>query len=222
MVDALDFLGRSSDEPVGGKVMALPTSFELATDAVFRLVAGFAEPPRPGRIAEVTANGQVRIEMDDVDGGEVLAWPLNGFEYEPGAVVFVMLAANSPSSGIVVGSLAPTPTLPGQVIDASRVPLANGGGYGVTSVSLTNTGAWIDVLPAATVTAVLHLRAALAPSSGAADTATVTLLAGGGASSLYSAGGNTVEAEVTGGGVFRVQRAAGSATFAVALDMLWV
>ncbi|MEX1021375.1 MAG: hypothetical protein WDZ49_17070 [Litorilinea sp.] len=97
--------------------MSLPNGFDLATDAAFRLVAGFTEPPKAGRVLAIEANGQARIELDDADGGEVLAWPLNGFGYAVNDVVYVLFAANAPESGIILGSIAPAPTLPGAVID---------------------------------------------------------------------------------------------------------
>lgn len=103
--------------------MSLPTGFNLATDAAFRLVAGFTEPPKAGRILAIEGNGQARIELDEADGGEVLAWPLNGFVYAPGDVIYVLFAANAPESGIILGSLAPLPALPGQVIqDHGELP----------------------------------------------------------------------------------------------------
>jgi hypothetical protein len=94
--------------------------FELATDAAFRMVAGFSEPPKAGQVVGLELSGQYRIHTDD-DGGEVLAWPINGFEYGLGDVVYVLLSGALPASGIILGSHAPAPTLPGTVVDASLI-----------------------------------------------------------------------------------------------------
>lgn len=91
--------------------MALGSGYELATDVQFREVSNFTTPPRAGRVTAVEGNGQVRVETDDPDGGDVLAWPLNGFTYAVNDVVYVIFAVNSPDSAIVIGSLAPLPTL---------------------------------------------------------------------------------------------------------------
>jgi hypothetical protein len=71
--------------------------------------------------------------MDDPDGGDVLAWPLNGFIYAVGDVVYVAFAVNSPDSAIVVGSRAPLPTLDPGVI---------GGGFVELDGSTPLTGDW--------------------------------------------------------------------------------
>jgi hypothetical protein len=47
--------------------------------------------------------------MDDPDGGTATAWPLNGFTYAVGDVVYVSFASDAADSGIVVGSKAPVP-----------------------------------------------------------------------------------------------------------------
>jgi hypothetical protein len=301
--------------------MSLPIGFDLATDGQFRILAGFADPPKAGRVLAVEPSGQLRIELDDADGGEVLAWPLNGFEYGVDAVVYVGFAANSPDSGIVLGSKAPLPTLEAAVMDGvllmdgsreaesftvrrdhagdttliinnastnaaarrrlsffrgatllallqhhenasemqfttfgatgfafstdsirrytitpdgkhgvgtgsspatrQHIALEAGGGNAVSSVSLTSTGTWVNVLPSGTVAALLQLRAVVSRSGHAAAVSDALAL-GAVATVIYSNGGNTVEAEVTAGGIFRVQRSAGSAAITVALDLLWV
>jgi hypothetical protein len=61
--------------------------------------------------------------MDDADGVDVLAWPLNGFTYTVGDFVYVVFAADSPESGIVVGSKGALPGLPGFVRKDGTVAL---------------------------------------------------------------------------------------------------
>ena len=91
--------------------MTIPNSFELAHDSEFRLLANFTTPPRAGRITVIEPSGQVRVATDDPDGGDVLAWPLNGFTYAVDDVVYIAFAANSPDTAIVIGAKAPLPTL---------------------------------------------------------------------------------------------------------------
>jgi hypothetical protein len=91
--------------------MTIPNSFELAHDSEFRLLANFTTPPRAGRITVLEPSGQVRVATDDPDGGDVLAWPLNGFTYAVDDVVYIAFAANSPDTAIVIGAKAPLPTL---------------------------------------------------------------------------------------------------------------
>jgi hypothetical protein len=93
----------------------LPGGYELATDAHFRELSNFTTPVRAGRITAIEASGQVRVETDDAEGGDVLAWPLNGFTYAVGDVVFVDFAVNHPESAIVIGSKGATPVLDGVV-----------------------------------------------------------------------------------------------------------
>ena len=84
--------------------MTLGTIFEIATDPSFRELANFITPPRAGKITAVEGSGQVRVDTDDPDGGDVLAWPLDGFEYAVDDVVYVSFAVNRPDSAMVVGS----------------------------------------------------------------------------------------------------------------------
>ncbi len=91
--------------------MSLDHVFTLANDSEFRTLVSFTGPPRAGRVLEQLANGQLRIEMDDPDGGDVLAWPLNGAEYAPKTIVYCLFAANSPDSAIVIGAKGSTPTI---------------------------------------------------------------------------------------------------------------
>ncbi len=90
--------------------MSLSQAFALATDSEFRTLVAFAGPPRAGRITAREASGQVRVEMDDPDGGDALAWPLNGAGYAVGDIVYCLFAANSPDSAIVLGVKGSTPT----------------------------------------------------------------------------------------------------------------
>jgi len=91
--------------------MTLPTAFTLATDAQFRELSNFITPPRAGRVTALEGNGQVRVATDDPDGGDVLAWPLNGFAYAVDDVVYISFAVNNPESALVIGSKGATPTL---------------------------------------------------------------------------------------------------------------
>jgi hypothetical protein len=91
--------------------MTISEAYRLATDGEFRLVAGFTSPPRAGVVTALEASGQVRVAMDDADGLDVLAWPLNGFGYAVDDLVYVVFAADSPESGIVVGSKGSLPVL---------------------------------------------------------------------------------------------------------------
>ena len=100
--------------------MAIPDNFELANDSEFRLLANFSAPPRAGRISTIEPSGQVRVETDDPDGGDVLAWPLNGFSYAVNDVVYIAFAANSPDTAIVIGAKAPLPTLAAGVLPAVK------------------------------------------------------------------------------------------------------
>jgi hypothetical protein len=86
-------------------------AYELATDPHFRELSNYITPPRAGKITALEGNGQVRVDTDDPDGGDVLAWPLNGFAYAVDDVVYVLFGVNSPDSAIVLGSKGATPTL---------------------------------------------------------------------------------------------------------------
>jgi hypothetical protein len=90
---------------------SLDAGYRLATDAQFKELSNFSLPPRAGRITAIEASGQVRVETDDPDGGDVLAWPLNGFTYAVDDVVYLGFAVNSPDSAIVIGSLGHLPLL---------------------------------------------------------------------------------------------------------------
>ena len=103
--------------------MPVPQSFELANDSEFRLLANFSTPPRAGRITTIEPSGQVRVATDDPDGGDVLAWPLNGFTYAVNDVVYVAFAANSPDTAIVIGSKAPLPALDAGALPEAYVPV---------------------------------------------------------------------------------------------------
>ena len=117
----------------GGLRMVADRLWELATDGRFREAAGFPSPPRAGVVTAIEASGQVRVAMDDPDGGDVLAWPLNGFTYAVDDVVYVAFAANSPDGGVVIGSKAPSPlgptfaaaTTKATPVDADELPLAD-------------------------------------------------------------------------------------------------
>lgn len=91
--------------------MTISTAFALATDAQFRELSNFITPPRAGRVTALEGNGQVRVATDDPDGGDVLAWPLNGFAYAVDDVVYIAFAVNNPESALVIGSKGATPTL---------------------------------------------------------------------------------------------------------------
>ena len=95
--------------------MTLSQAYLLANDSEFRVLAGFTSPPRAATVTALEPSGQVRLALDDADGADVLAWPLNGFVYSVGDVVYVLFAANSPESAIVLGAKAPLPTLDGAV-----------------------------------------------------------------------------------------------------------
>jgi hypothetical protein len=99
--------------------MTIPSNFELANDSEFRLLANFTAPPRAGRITAIEPSGQVRVATDDADGGDVLAWPLNGFHYAVNDVVYITFAANSPDTAIVLGAKAPLPVLDASVLGLS-------------------------------------------------------------------------------------------------------
>jgi hypothetical protein len=103
--------------------MTIPTNFELANNSEFRLLTNFATPPRAGRVTTLEASGQVRVETDDPDGGDVLAWPLNGFTYAVNDVVYVAFAVNNPDSAIVIGSKSPVPTLDVAALPEAYVPV---------------------------------------------------------------------------------------------------
>lgn len=91
--------------------MTIPTAYTLATDAQFRELSNFITPPRAGRVTALEGSGQVRVATDDPDGGDVLAWPLNGFAYAVDDVVYITFAVNNPESALVIGSKGATPTL---------------------------------------------------------------------------------------------------------------
>ena len=116
--------------------MGIQLPLEVATDSRFREVAGWGDPPRAGVVKALEPSGQVRVDMDDPDGGDVLAWPLNGFTYAVGAVVYVAFAANSPDGGVVLGSKAPLPTLDGIVTAHDHA------GYVARDGSTPLTGDW--------------------------------------------------------------------------------
>jgi hypothetical protein len=99
----------------------LSNAYLIATDAEFRILSGFALSVRAGRILSILGSGQVTVELDDQDGGDATAWPLNGFTYAVGDVVYVLFANNASDSGIVVGSKAPLPVLDAAVLDTAFV-----------------------------------------------------------------------------------------------------
>lgn len=104
--------------------MSTSPLFELATDGEFRLLAGFTSPPRPGVVTGHLPSGQVTVALDESDGGEATAWPLNGWYYAPGAVVYVAFAADNPQSGIILGAKAPLPTLSAYLRRDGTTPLS--------------------------------------------------------------------------------------------------
>jgi len=110
--------------------MALDSGFELATNAQFRELSNFITPPRAGKVTAIEVSGQVRVDTDDPDGGDVLAWPLNDFTYSVNDVVYVQFGVNNPDSAIVFGSKGAKPT--GYVRLAGRV-----GGQRVTGIAST-------------------------------------------------------------------------------------
>ena len=101
--------------------MTLSQAYLLANDSEFRVLAGFTSPPRAATVTALEPSGQLRLALDDADGADVLAWPLNGFVYGVGDVVYVLFAANSPESAIVLGAKAPLPTLDGAVFAHDHV-----------------------------------------------------------------------------------------------------
>jgi hypothetical protein len=103
--------------------MTLSTGYELATDTQFRELGNFTTPPRAGRITAIEASGQVRVETDDPDGGDVLAWPLNGFSYAVNDVVYVAFAVNHPESALVIGSKGSVPVLDAAALPEAYVPV---------------------------------------------------------------------------------------------------
>lgn len=101
--------------------MTLPAYYDQATDPNFRLLAGYTSPPRVGQVTSIEASGQVRVSLDDPDGGTALAWPLNGFTYGVDDIVYVLFVADSPELAIVLGARSPMPTLDADVLDADYV-----------------------------------------------------------------------------------------------------
>lgn len=103
--------------------------FAMATDRQFNEVGNFASPPRAGKVTDVLPSGQVQIETDDPEQPIVTAWPLNGFTYAVGDVVYVAFAVNNAESAIVIGSKSPLPVLdpsvfvPGVVLEDGSVAL---------------------------------------------------------------------------------------------------
>lgn len=93
--------------------MTLSQVYQIATDGEFRLLAGFANPPRAGVVTGTLPSGQVTVELDDAEGGVVTAWPLNGYTYATNTVVYVVFASDSAGSGIVVGAKSAGYSAPG-------------------------------------------------------------------------------------------------------------
>ena len=142
--------------------------YHLANDSEFRVLIGFAQPPRAGKVTAVLGSGQVEVTMDDQDGGTVTAWPLNGFTYAVDDVVYVAFTSSHGDTGIVIGSKAPLPTLdqpywqqPTDLdLDStqtrqtahthqprpppSKIPIANGSGKIALGWLLTGTGNGLD------------------------------------------------------------------------------
>lgn len=106
---------------------------ELATDKQFQELSNFAQPPRAGKVTAVLGSGQLTVDTDDVDGGDVTAWPLNGFAYAVDDIVYVAFAGNQSDSGIVLGSKSPLPLLDSAVL---------GAGYVKTDGSTALTAEW--------------------------------------------------------------------------------
>lgn len=80
---------------------------DLATHGQFREAAAWSAPIRAGIVTEIntgSGSAQVRVSCDDPDGGDVLAWPLNGDTYSVDDVVYIATPANATDGAIVIGS----------------------------------------------------------------------------------------------------------------------
>ncbi|RIK40524.1 MAG: hypothetical protein DCC57_19475, partial [Chloroflexi bacterium] len=110
--------------------MSLDRAFTLAHDSEFRTLLLFGSPPRPGRVLALLPSGQVRVEMDDPDGGDALAWPLDGAVYAVDDIVYCLFAANAPDSAIVVGAKGSSPAY--APVRAAEVRAADANGLRLT------------------------------------------------------------------------------------------
>jgi uncharacterized protein (AIM24 family) len=194
-----------------GEAMGLQLPWELATDGRFREAAGWGDPPRAGVVTAVEASGQVRVAMDGPDGGDVLAWPLNGFTYAVDAVVYVAFAANSPDGGVVLRAKAPLPAL--------HVHNGTGGLVFLTKTGIDGTVRMIVANGTDDVTAYFLGHAVVSDGS-----------TGGGGQVAAAVGGNvdiavgtlTVCFSVAAAGSFTVRRQSGTGTATVALLGVWM
>jgi len=85
--------------------MPLTTPFQLANDSEMRLLLGYSGPPRAGKITadNYGTSGTYTVGIADGDNATVEAWPLNGFQYAVGNVVYILQAENAPDSGVIIG-----------------------------------------------------------------------------------------------------------------------
>lgn len=206
-------------------------SFELATDDEFRLLAGITSPPRAGVVTDILPSGQLVVALDETDGGAARAWPLNGWHYPVGAVVYVVFAADSPESGIVLG------TKGGMALQVTgkRVGLfdaaansqgmlhAHDGVGGLICVTLTG----IDnatprvLIPDGGGDVVRGLAYQIVVSDGAGVAATAAVLTPG-ASQDYVAGSLTVRVICSAAGALTVHRQSGTGSASLALLGVWL
>ena len=184
--------------------MALDRVYELATDGEFGLLAGFGGPPRAGTVTGVLGSGELTVALDDRDGGDVRAWPLNGFSYGTGSVVYVLLAADNAESGIVVGAKAPAPGLGNVTVgrltaveSPARMVFRGVGGIDSTTPRQLATGVTLGV------------HGVVIVSDGSAVNYVVLAIGLSGISDVV-VGTLTLRFQVTGGGVFQVFRNAGT------------
>lgn len=212
--------------------MSLEQAFTLANDSEFRTLVSFGGPPRAGRVLALEGSGQVRVEMDDPDGGDVLAWPLNGAVYAVEDIVYCLFAANSPDSAIVLGAKGSVPSIRSvRVIAGGRVGIGTDqpvGGLHVLDGPAGVLSPWshaavdettVVILPAGSVERRIGFIYVV-ECGGASASAFATLTR---TTALdVVAGSGTFRFWVGSGGGFQVWRHAGTGAGRVAVFALWM
>jgi hypothetical protein len=201
----------------------LPPAYLLANDSEFQLLAGFNPPPKAGRVLAVEANNQLRIEADDSDGAEILAWPLDGAVYQVDDIVFVQFTGNGPDSAIVVGKFTDTRLTHAywhRTFGPTNIALINVRDIAGSAVTIIPDGP-IDVTKRIQYIGIITNTLSATANESIPNTTIKASCANGATFTLYSAGGETLQTTVNASGATTLIRSAGLNTFTFAGLIIW-
>jgi hypothetical protein len=199
----------------------LPPAYLLANDSEFQLLSGFTQPPKAGRVLAIESNNQLRIEADDSDGAEILAWPLDGANYQVNDIVFVQFTGNGPDSAIVIGQFT-----------GARLPHAYWHRtFGIGNIALISVtgiaGVAVTLIPDGPIDVTKRIQYigivtnSLPANESIPNTTNKASCANGATFTLYSAGGETLQTTVAANGATTLIRSAGVSTFTFAGLIIW-